>query len=181
MRLMEGMSSADLEIVGDPHNVQSSCKDLVKAQSSCPACHTMFSPQRSNQLYCCKGCQKNGSRGSRRINDSPEEKRRTHEHYNRAYWLAGELYSMQIDQRLGFMAKLIENAMNDDASLRNILTDPKLLKPSKDHKFHYWRKCPGSYDTIAQSANKYCRKFWGASVRQVVRGECPTPPTGEVC
>ena len=45
----------------------------------CPGCGTAFTPKRSNQSYCSRGCQKNASRGNR----SAENKQRSRWHYER--------------------------------------------------------------------------------------------------
>jgi hypothetical protein len=173
--------SAAIERVGVKAVMAETPKGDAKVLADCPTCHKGFLPKRNNQSYCSKGCQKNASRGSRLITDSPTERRRTHEHYNRAYWLGGDLYTLPPDKRLGFIAQIIEWARMGDASLRNILTDPKLLKPCKEHNYHHWRKRPKAYRTIAQAADAYCWKFWACSVREVVNNNFPEPATGEVC
>lgn len=150
------------------------------APDLCPACLTKFTRQRRNQQFCSRDCQKNASRGSRKVSDSWEAKRRSHAHYSRALWLAHDLYTSPPNQRLGFMAEIITAARTHDAQLRGILTDPRLLCASRDSPGLFFRRCPASYKTIAQAADRYCRKFWGHGVRPVIFNRCPEPETGEV-
>jgi hypothetical protein len=127
----------------------------------CPVCISSFEPKRSNQKYCTMSCQKNASRGSR----AAEAKSRNEKHYGRALDLAELIYTAPINQRLGIMKTILESGRGEDAFLRNILTDPKLLgaAPGDKHLFH--RRCPSSYRTISQAADAYCRKFFGLSVK----------------
>lgn len=145
----------------------------------CPHCGEEFSPKRTNQNYCIPTCQKNGSRGSRKIADSNEERHRSSRHYNRARGLAFELYTRPLHLRLGFMAELIEAARDHDAQLRSILTDPILLSAGREDKGLFHRRAPLTYKTISQAAHAYCRKFWGHGVKDVVYKRCPDPETGE--
>lgn len=146
----------------------------------CPSCCNPFQPQRSNQRYCSRPCQKNASRGSRTVADSWEERHRSSAHYTRALRLAYDIYTLRPDKRLGFMASLIDAARTSDAQLRSILTDPLLLSASRETPGLFFRRCPSSYKTISQAADSYCRKFWGHGVRAVIYGRCPEPATGEV-
>lgn len=149
-------------------------------QALCPSCQRPFRQRRGNQRFCSRPCQKNATRGSRKVADSFEEKRRSHVHYNRAMWLAHDLYSTRPDQRLGLVASLIEAARTHDAQLRSILTDPTLLNASPDDPGLFFRRCPYTYKTISQAANAYCRKFWGHGVSDVIYKRCKEPDTGEV-
>ncbi|MBZ4023462.1 hypothetical protein CKO11_13445 [Rhodobacter sp. TJ_12] len=95
--------------------------------------------------------------------------------------LAERLYTLPPSQRLGYMQTLIEEARSGASPrLRRVLTMPKLLRASREDRHLFWRRSPESYRTIAQAADRYCRKFWGAGVVAVVRGKVPEPPTGEV-
>jgi hypothetical protein len=128
--------------------------------TTCPACTVSFVPKRSNQKYCSKSCQKNASRDSREV----ENKTRNRLHYHRALDLAELIYTAPVNQRLGIMKTVLEAARDHDKVLRNILTDPVFLYASPDDKSLFHRRAPGSYKTISQAADAYCRKFFGLSV-----------------
>lgn len=157
--------------------------DASRLLTPCPKCGVDFLPARSNQRYCSRECQKattrNTARGSRKTTESNEERQRSARHYNRARWLAHDLYALPPNTRLGFMAELIEAAREHDAQLRSILTDPVLLSAGREDKGLFHRRAPSSYKTIAQAAHAYCRKFWGHGVKDVVYRRCPDPETGE--
>lgn len=131
----------------------------------CPTCNCSFEPKRSNQIYCAEPCQKNASRGSREV----EAKVRNKLHYRRALDLAEAVYTAPIDQRLGIMKNILEAARDHDAVLRNILRYPPFLAASPDDKNLFHRRAPGSYRTISQAADAYCRKFFGLSVADYLR------------
>ncbi len=149
----------------------------------CPRCQVDFLPGRKNQKYCSQPCQKsasrNAARGTRTVDASPDLRRRSLVHYDTAMRLAEMVYTAPPNKRLGLMSDLIRRARGGDRKLRNILTDPTLLRASPDDKSLFFRRAPASYRTIAQAADAYCRMFWGQGVRAVVSGECPEPPTGE--
>lgn len=132
---------------------------------TCPVCTINFVPKRSNQKYCAKSCQNNASRDSR----EHEYIARNKMHYIRARDLAELVYSAPVNQRLGIMKNILEAAREHDATLRNILTDPTFLKASHDDKYLFHRRAPGSYKTISQAANAYCKKFYGLSVQKYLR------------
>lgn len=155
----------------------------VATDAACPKCAATFSPRRKDQRYCSKPCAKaatrNAARGPRTVDFSPELRRRSRMHYDKAMRLAEMVYTMPPNKRLGFMADLIRLAREGERTLRNILTDPTLLRASPDDEGLFFRRSPASYRTISQTADAYCRKFWGAGVKAVVTGECLEPPTGE--
>ncbi|MDB4112057.1 hypothetical protein N9571_05845 [Yoonia sp.] len=126
----------------------------------CPTCKLRFEPKRSNHKYCTTSCQKNASRGSRKT----ENKSRNELHYGRALDLAELIYASPPNKRLGIMKMILEAARGEDAALRNILRDPKLLGAAPTDKHLFYRRCPSSYRTISQAADAYCRKFFGLSV-----------------
>ncbi|MFN3723675.1 MAG: hypothetical protein ACK4VZ_11565 [Paracoccaceae bacterium] len=78
------------------------------------------------------------------------------------------------------MAALIDAARVHDAQLRNILSDPRLLGAGREDRGLFHRRAPGTYKTIAQAADAYCRKFWGHGVCAVIFARCPEPETGEL-
>ena len=154
------------------------------AAPACPHCSTTFAPRRKNQKYCSQPCQKaashNTARGPRTVAHSPDLRLRSKKHYDTAKRLAEKIYTAPPNKRLGLMSDLIKLARGGDLKLRNVLTDPKLLRASPDDAGLFFRRAPASYRTISQAADAYCRMFWGEGVRAVVTGQCPEPPTGEV-
>lgn len=149
------------------------------APRSCPTCRQGFTPRRRDARFCRPLCQQKAARGPRTVTDSPTARDRSARHYATARELAAQLYSLPPDQRLGFMAEVVAAARGGDGKLRAILTDRALLCATKDHRSLFPRRAPGVYFTIAQAADRYCRRFWGHGVKAVVYGEAPEPPTGE--
>jgi ribosomal protein S27AE len=155
---------------------------LVQADHRpCPKCGTAFTPKRTNQKYCGRSCQSNASRGPRSGEYSYELAERNRKHYERAGWLCHDIYRLPFDQRLQFMADLIEAAREGDGELRGILTDPKLL--GAEPCFGIGKlgddKRNGAMKNIAKAADAYCRRFWGTGVANVVHKRATVPPTGE--
>lgn len=158
--------------------------DASPTDAVCPHCEGLFLRSRPNKQYCTPQCAKaasrNAARGPRTVAASPELRLRSRRHYGRAMELAASIYSSPVGERLGMMAALIAAARDGDTELRNILTDPRLLTASPVQDRHlFFKRCPGSYRTISQAANAYCRKFWGSGVQEVVSGNASEPPTGE--
>ena len=121
----------------------------------CPGCSTAFMPNRSNQSYCSRACQKNASRGTR----SAENRTRSWRHYERAHRLTEMIYCAPPQERLGVMKHILE-FIPDDAGLRNILTDPELhMKPPR----------ADSRMNIAKAANAYTQMFFGLSIRRYIK------------
>lgn len=118
---------------------------------SCPKCSQDFTSRRSNQKYCSDACRKNATRGARKS----ENKDRNIHHYARAKDLEHMVYSVAPSERLGMMKHILEHAPYD-AGLRNILSDPKLLReePRKSGR-----------KNLAKAANAYTHKFFGLSIQ----------------
>lgn len=95
--------------------------------------------------------------------------------------MAETLYSMPPFDRFGYLEEVVQLARTGQSpKIRKILTMPKLLRPSPDKQHLFYRGCRG-HCTISQAADRYCRMSpWNAGVAEVVRGEVPDPPTGEV-
>lgn len=159
----------------------------------CPMCQINFKPKRSNQRFCSQGCQKKSSRNTTRGSRTIEQRERDKLHYDRARRFAEMIYYVPVDERLGVMRTIIDSALwpekelalkkNLDPeekpdpelvratkgarSVRNILTDPKLLKahPSKDKGLFL----TGRNKTISQAANAYTQKFFGLSIQTYLK------------
>lgn len=164
-----------------PRHLEQGEPQPLSDQAPCPTCLQDFdrANRRADARYCSRTCQRNSARGTRTVADSPELRRRTAEHYRRAKQLAVDLYALAPFERLGGMAALIEEARTKCAQLRNILSDPKLLGAGREDRLLFHRRAPGTYKTIAQAADAYCRMFWGHGVVDVIFKRCPEPETGE--
>lgn len=155
-------------------------------EATCANCGKIFARSRPNQIHCSPNCRKAHSQKARRTENpvnsrsSPTKRRRDQEFFERSLRLAEMLYGLPVSERLGFMQELIEEARSGNTALREILTNQYLLKANRDNRRLFHRKCPAAYFTIAQAADRYCRKFWAANIREVVYGLAPEPPTGEI-
>lgn len=153
---------------------------------TCRNCGTAF-PFRSNKTSCSASCRKALSQRERRkalpVNAANygSIRREQHEVFELAMRMAESLYSMPPFDRLGYLEEVVQLARTGQSpKIRKILTMPTLLRPSPDKKHLFYRGCRG-HCTMSQAADRYCRMSpWNAGVVQVVRGEVPDPPTGEV-
>lgn len=184
--ILEAPKTVDLLRVSESEAPTLSDSIGSKNAVMCPVCSEMFEKKRSNQKYCSTRCRKQRHQVEDR-NQNPKNSQysndvrwRNRRQRQRALELAATLYGMPPAERLGFMKQLIEAARFDDSDLKSIFTDPKLLRASPNEPSLFHRKCPGSYQTISQAGNSYCKQFWNASVTEVVRGNAPEPSTGEV-
>ncbi|MDO9524930.1 MAG: hypothetical protein Q7J57_05235 [Gemmobacter sp.] len=136
---------------------------------ACSKCSQHFPRKRMNQTYCSRECQKNAARGPRDVENSPEARQRCTRHWERARWLCNVLYSTRPQDRIAYVASLVEIARTADAELRNILTDPRLLgatfkdDPGRPKKLRDW-----TIMNISKAANAWCRKAYGCGVAKVV-------------
>lgn len=151
----------------------------------CPVCGQDFA-YRKGKTYCSATCRKaNHQKKDRQQTPANAANRRDiridqAQVFELAMRLAETLYTMPPGERLGYMEYLVQLARSgDQPRLRKILTMPKLVKPDPSDEHLFWRG-ERVYCTISQAANRYCLRFWGASVQDVVRGIAPEPPTGEV-
>lgn len=155
-------------------------------EATCAHCNKRFRRSRRDQIHCSSNCRKLHSQKARRQGNSvnsrssPTKRRRDQEFFDVSLRLGERLYGLPVGERLGFMQTLIEEARSGNTALREILSNHYLLKANWEKPYLFHRECPATYFTIAQAADRYCRKFWRASVRAVVYGRAPEPPTGEV-
>ena len=129
---------------------------------TCPKCATEFRPKRKDKRFCSRECQKASSNNASRGSRYGENKARSYRHYERAMRLAEMVYSVAPHERLGVMKDILSHAPHD-AGLRNILSDPSLLKahPASDNGLFF----RGRTKTISQAANAYTQMFFGVSIR----------------
>lgn len=102
------------------------------------------------------------------------------EFFDLARRMAERLYSLPPFQRLGLIREVIALARAGNPALRRLLTHHLLLRPDPNPSWLFHRRAPAVYLTIAQAADRYCRRFWGHRVADVVSGRAPEPPSGEV-
>lgn len=153
---------------------------------TCPQCGCEY-PYRSNKRFCSAACRKASSQTAHRAKhpvnaaSSPVVHRHQHETFELAARMAETLYSMPPSRRLGYVEEVVQLTRRGDCpSLRRVLTMPKLIRPNPSDKHLFFRRC-SNYCTISQAADRYCRSSpWNAGVAEVIRGEVPEPPTGEV-
>jgi hypothetical protein len=93
-----------------------------------------------------------------------------------------ELYFGEpVTKRLGFMSNLVSIARNgEDKQLRIILSSPIVLDSSNPNCNPFKGKRGEYFGSIAAEAEKYCRKFWNASVSDVVYGRASEPDDGVI-
>lgn len=156
------------------------------SSTTCPQCGDDF-PYRSNKRFCSASCRKASSQRNRR-KDQPANaansraiRREQHEVFELAARMAETLYTTPPGQRFGYIEEVVQLARSGQCpQVRRILTMPALIRPNPEKKHLFFRACP-NYRTISQAADHYCRNSpWNAGVAQVVRGEVPDPPTGEI-
>lgn len=146
---------------------------MTGAPAICPACKVQFAARRTNQKYCSDNCRKayyqakDRAKNPKNSQNSKWVKRANTEFFDRAMRYSEELYSIPPDQRLNFINSLVEQARAGNVKLRQMLSHKILLNASPEEENYFWRQCH-AYPNIAQVANNYCRKSWGANVRQVV-------------
>ena len=146
----------------------------------CPKCNKPVTG-RPNKIYCSSNCRKRNNEFTRNSFCSVTKRRENAELLDRAKRLAEEFYTRPPAERLGFMKDLIDYARSgNDAVLRDILSNYKLLHPHPIEDRYLFHRGSRSYSTIAQVASRYCRRFWKADVREVVYNRVPEPPTGEI-
>lgn len=97
----------------------------------CPQCAEAFQPKRRDQRYCNRQCQKaatnHNTRGSRKVADSWDEKRRHETRTGRVWGLSNALYEAPPAYRAEFMERLIAEARGN-AELRRPVTARAYLR-----------------------------------------------------
>ena len=152
-----------------------------KNDRRCPKCNKPVNG-RSNKIYCSSNCRKRDNEFTRNSFCSVTKRRENTEFFYRAVRLSETYYCMPPAERLGFIKELIDYAREskDDAQIRDILSNYKLLHPNPREDFFLFYRGKPHHLTIAQVTARYCKRFWKANVREVVYGRAPEPPTGEV-
>lgn len=146
----------------------------------CINCGTSFIASRKDKKYCSDNCRKDFSRLPQNSLSSPTKARKNAEFFDTARRMGERLYDLPPTARLGFMKELIDMARAGNTPLREILSNWKLRHPHPENDSWMFPRGRRSYSTIAQAAQAYCRKFWGANVDDVVYNRVDEPPTGEI-
>ncbi len=128
-------------------------------QHTCKGCEQTFTPARKNRLYCNRQYQKRSTSNSKRDIRDREDARRNYVHSRRIRDLFEMVYGAAPDQRLGVMKDILARIPHD-AGLRNILSDPRLLKEKP--------RADGRKNT-AQAASAYTKMFFGASITTYIK------------
>ena len=86
------------------------------------------------------------------------------------------LYSTRPQDRVAYVANLVQIARTTDAELRNILTDPRLLgaNPKDDPGRPKWLR-DWTVMNIGRAANALCRRAYGEGVADLVQSKCVMP------
>lgn len=155
-------------------------------KKTCKLCHSSFDG-RANKIFCSNRCRKQSHQHIKRqampqnAQHSKEIRRKQSELFELASRLAERLYTMPVEERLGYMETLINHARGDSQpDLRRILMLPQLIYARNDEPHKFWRRCPYSYRTISQAADNYCKRFWRKGIVFVIKHPNYYPETGEV-
>jgi len=131
---------------------------LARAEIACPRCGTVFAPKRANQQYCRAACSKaatrNAKRGSQKIEDSPEARRRQEERTGRMSRLSHAFYETPSAYRSAFIVRLIEQG-RAERELRGLL--------SKRERVSSWARDHGTGRLhIAHVLDHFCQEVYRA-------------------
>lgn len=112
------------------------------AQKECNKCKSTFTPKRKDMMYCSRACARNATRSERTF----EYKRRNETHYERANILLEYFTNSPSQEHPKVAANLLKRALNGDATVKNILTDPRLLEATDGRR------------NVARRVNELCRE-----------------------
>lgn len=129
----------------------------MSPEIECPVCNHSFSPSRSNQDYCSRSCQRNGSRTSTEFSD----RRRNRLHYELAHdVLYNFTYNTKREDKNRFLTDLLGSAIEGNSKIRNLLTDPRLRHEN----------CRSRPTNVAKLVDTLCWRQLGCSSQDVIRG-----------
>lgn len=154
--------------------------------ATCPHCEREFMPRRKDMRFCHPNCRKAHSRGPQNSRHSRSKARHNAEFFETARRMGETLYSLPPQERLGHMKGLIDEARGSseysrqgNTQLRAILSNHKLIHPNPVSEFWLFPRSSWAYCTIAQAAQRYCKRYWHADVADVVYCRVDEPDTGE--
>ncbi|WP_417255542.1 hypothetical protein [Celeribacter halophilus] len=142
-------------------------------------CSNTF-PYRRNKKYCSASCRVQGNRFTKNGAESREQRRRYILLTDSVQFYGEMYYTMPPQERLGFINDLVDQARAGNTWLREVLSNKRMLEPNPKTDRHLFYRNNPDYSTIAQIADKFCLRVWGAHVWKVVYNKVPEPPTGEV-
>ncbi len=137
--------------------------ETPSAAAVCPRCSETFTRRRKDQRYCSKPCAKTGTRnatrGSQRIADSADARRRQEGRTGRLNILTNALYETAPAYRAAFLESLIAQGQGN-VELRQLLTLRHLLQD--------WTRGVAGRIGIAHSVDHYCREVYGLRSYEVL-------------
>lgn len=145
----------------------------VYPKAKCPICNKKFDLTRTNKTYCSRNCQKNAASKTKPTKPvrvrTVEYRVRNRDHYERAMWLTYDTYRLPEPERSIMYQKLLEAASNDDAKIRNILLDPKLLGAGKwDLSGRSVHDCKIGVSNIAKQVYQFCMANYGCGTKDCI-------------
>ena len=146
----------------------------------CMRCEIEF-PFKKNKKFCSPNCRKRHSEVPQNSFFSSEKRRHNIELFDSASRLAEMYFMLPITERDGFMADLIRSARSgENKRMRDILSNKVLLDTTNTWGNPFKGRRGRSYGSITQAAKSYCRRYWDASVKDVVYARAPEPWDGVV-
>ena len=100
--------------------------------------------------------------------------------FDKARRIGDMLYDLPPFERLGFMKDMIDEARAGNTQLRELLSNYKLRHPNPVDEAWMFPRGNRGYCTLAQAADRYCWRFWGTHVTDVVYCRCEEPDDGEL-
>jgi len=98
--------------------------------------------------------------------------------FDKARRIGDMLYDLPPFERLGFMKDMIDEARAGNTQLRELLSNYKLRHPNPVDEAWMFPRGNREYSTLAQAADRYCWRFWGTHVTNVVYCRCEEPDDG---
>jgi hypothetical protein len=145
--------------------------------TTCPQCLSSF-PYRKGKTYCRPTCRVYASRPKQNSEFSITKKRQNALFFDKARRIGNMLYDLPPFERLGFMKDMIDEARAGNTQLRELLSNYKLRHPHPVDEAWMFPRGNREYCTLAQAADRYCWRFWGTHVTDVVYCRCEEPDDG---
>lgn len=144
-----------------------------------PGCKNTFKP-RANRRSCSTRCRKALSRQSVltveiQTNSRPVVLKSKGQDCSSAYDVSSKLghiyYSKNPAEREAFLRSMMQFGSRRKVGLpyRRAMTCPRLLHPPRGNNSVFHRRCPDSYRTFAQIADRYCRKVLGVPIQEYMK------------
>lgn len=153
--------------------VCNSCKTKARRAKVAPvaeaicqlaSCNLPFTPTRKTQKFCSDACQNRSYNAERSEEANTQD---INEAFASASDFARNYYNMHHDLREQYILDIIAGGLQGNNRIIRALTAPALIKPDRDRKGLFYKKCPQSYKTIAEIVNSYCIDCFGYSFAQL--------------